>query len=113
AEGEAKAAAVLAVGQAEAEAMEKRAEAFAQYNEAAVLQMLIEILPQMAEKVAAPMGSIDKLTVISSDGASTLPRQVTDNVLQTMQLLQDTTGVDLAGIVGGLGKKDAVVGEAG
>lgn len=111
AEGEAKAAAVLAVGQAEAEAMEKRAEAFAQYNEAAVLQMLIEILPQMAEKVAAPMGSIDKLTVISTDGAAALPKQVADNVLQTMQLLQDTTGVDLAGIVGGLGKKDVVAGE--
>jgi flotillin len=65
----------------------------------------------MAEKVAAPMGSIDKLTVISTDGAAALPKQVADNVLQTMQLLQDTTGVDLAGIVGGLGKKDVVAGE--
>ena len=45
AEGEATAAATLAVGQAEAEAMDKRAEAFAHYNDAAVLQMLIEVLP--------------------------------------------------------------------
>ncbi|AQP51420.1 flotillin family protein [Tessaracoccus flavescens] len=99
AEGEAKAAAVLAVGQAEAEAMDKRAEAFAHYNDAAVLQMLIEVLPEMAGRIAAPMSSIDKLTVISSDGASTLPRQVNDNVLQTIQLLKDTTGFDLSNLI--------------
>jgi uncharacterized membrane protein YqiK len=40
AEGDAQAAAILAVGQSEAEAMNKRAEAFAHYNEAAVLHML-------------------------------------------------------------------------
>ncbi len=106
AEGEAKAAAVLAVGQAEAEAMEKRAEAFANYNEAAVLQMLVEILPQMAEKVAAPMGNIDALTVISSDGASSLPRQVSDNLLQTMQLVKDTTGFDLGSVLEKFGTTD-------
>ena len=45
------------------------------------------------------MSSIDKLTVISSDGASTLPRQVNDNVLQTIQLLKDTTGLDLSNLI--------------
>ena len=59
AEGEAQAAATLAVGQAEAGAMDKRAEAFANYNDAAVLQMLIEVLPQIAKEVAAPM-SVDR-----------------------------------------------------
>ncbi|MDO5092692.1 MAG: SPFH domain-containing protein [Propionibacteriaceae bacterium] len=95
AEGEAKAAAVLAVGTAEAEAMNKRAAAFANYNEAAVLQMLIEVLPQVAEKVAAPMGSIDKLTVVSTEGAAALPRQINDNVLQTVEMIKNTTGIDL------------------
>ncbi|HJE50674.1 MAG TPA: flotillin family protein [Tessaracoccus flavescens] len=107
AEGEAKAAAVLAVGQAEAEAMDKRAEAFAHYNDAAVLQMLIEVLPQMAEKVAAPMGAIDKLTVISSDGASTLPKQVGDNLMQTLQLVKDTTGFDLTSVLDRIADKGA------
>ncbi len=54
AEGEAQASATLAVGHAEAEAMDKRASAFAHYNDAAVLQMLIEVLPQIAREVAAP-----------------------------------------------------------
>nr|WP_243731581.1 SPFH domain-containing protein [Nocardioides ochotonae] len=99
AEGEAKAAATLAIGQAEAEAMDKRAEAFAHYNDAAVLQMLIEVLPQVAREVAAPIGAIDQLTVVSTDGAAALPRQVTDNVVQTMSMLKTTTGLDLEALI--------------
>jgi flotillin len=99
AEGEAQAAAILATGQAEAEAMEKKAEAFAHYGEAAVLQMLVEVLPKMAKEVAAPLGAIDKLTVISTDGASQVPKQVTNGIVQTMELLQNTTGVDLQNLM--------------
>ncbi|WP_461022088.1 flotillin family protein [Thalassiella azotivora] len=99
AEGEAQAAAILATGQAEAEAMEKRAAAFAKYNEAAVLQMLVEVLPKVAAEVAAPMGAIDKLTVVSTDGAGAMPKQVTNNIVQTMELLKNTTGVDLEGLL--------------
>ena len=112
AEGEAKAAAVAAVGTAEAEAMDKRAEAFAHYNEAAVLQMLIEVLPQVAEKVAAPLSSIDKLTVVSTDGASALPKTVNDNMLQTVELVKNTTGIDLLDVLKQrVGKADVVAGE--
>ncbi|NYD56930.1 flotillin [Nocardioides marinisabuli] len=99
AEGEAKAAATLAVGQAEAEAMDKRAEAFAHYNDAAVLQMLIEVLPKVAKEVAAPISAIDQLTVISTDGAGAMPKQVTDNVTQTMSMLKATTGLDLEALI--------------
>ncbi len=98
-EGEAQAAAILATGQAEAEAMTKRADAFGRYNEAAVLQMLIEVLPKVAREVAAPMSAIDKLTVISTDGAGSVPKQVSSNVLQTLQLLKDTMGVDLEALL--------------
>jgi flotillin len=100
-EGQANAAAILATGQAEAEAMTKRAEAYARYNQAAVLEMLVSVLPQIAKEVAAPMGSIDKLTVISTDGAGRLPQQVNDNVVQVMEMLKTTTGVDLAELVRG------------
>lgn len=99
AEGEAQAAAVLAVGQAEAEAMDKRAEAFAHYNDAAVLQMLIEVLPQIAKEVAAPISAIDQLTVVSTDGAGALPKQVTDNMVQTLTMLKTSTGLDLDALI--------------
>lgn len=95
AEGEAQASAILATGAAEAEAMNKRADAFARYNEAAVLQMLVEVLPQVARELAAPMASIDQLTVLSTDGAAALPRQVTENLTQTMAMVKSTTGIDI------------------
>ncbi|WP_053202978.1 flotillin family protein [Jiangella muralis] len=95
AEGDAEASSILARGHAEAAAMDKRAEAFAHYNEAAVLQMLVEVLPALAREVSAPISAIDKLTVVSSDGVSSLPRQVTDNVVQTLEMLKNATGLDL------------------
>ncbi|MGB3953868.1 MAG: SPFH domain-containing protein [Brooklawnia sp.] len=100
AEGDAKAAAILATGQAEAEAMNRKADAYARYNEAAVIEMLVSALPEIAEQVSAPLGSIDTLTVISTDGASQVAKQVTNGVVQTVQLLKDTTGVDLTKLAG-------------
>ena len=79
--------------------MDKRADAFARYNEAAVLQMLVEVLPKVAREVAAPMAAIDQLTVVSTDGAGALPKQVTDNLTQTMAMLKNTTGVDMQEIL--------------
>ncbi|WP_406382518.1 flotillin family protein [Streptomyces sp. NBC_01618] len=98
-EGEAEAAAIAAKGAAEAEAMQKKADAFAQYGDAAVLQMLVEVLPQVVAKAAEPLSAIDKMTVISTDGASQVARTVTDNVAQGMELLSSTTGVDLAALL--------------
>ena len=85
--------------EAEAEAMNKRAAAYSRYNEAAVLEMLVNVLPAVAKEVAAPMGNIDKLTVISTDGAGQLPKQVGTNVAQVVEMLKDTTGVDLSKLV--------------
>ena len=79
--------------------MDKRAAAFAHYNDAAVLQMLIQVLPEIAREVAAPIASIDQLTVLSTDGAGALPKQVTDNVVQTLQMLKTATGIDLQDMI--------------
>ncbi|WP_233415759.1 flotillin family protein [Streptomyces sp. N35] len=95
-EGDAQASAVLAQGTAEAEAMHKKADAYERYGEAAQLQMLIEVLPQIVAKAAEPLSAVDKLTVISTDGAGQLPRTVANNVAQGIELLASTTGVDLA-----------------
>jgi len=100
AEGEAEASAIWAKGQAEAQAMHKKADAYARYNQAAVLEMLVSVLPEIAREVAAPLGAIDKLTVISADGANQLPRQVSDNVVQVIEMLKNATGVDLQHLLG-------------
>ncbi|MFI0981271.1 flotillin family protein [Streptomyces sp. NPDC021093] len=104
-EGESEAAAIAAKGAAEAEAMQKKADAFSQYGDAAVIQMLVEALPQVVAKASEPLSAIDKMTVISTDGASQLSRTVTDNVAQGMELLSSTTGVDLAALLKGIAQK--------
>src|SRR5690606_35997405 len=91
-----------AKGAAEADAMHKKADAFERYGDAAVLQMLVEVLPQVVAKAAEPLSAVEKMTVISTDGAGKLPRAVADNVAQGMELLSSTTGVDLAQLLSGL-----------
>ena len=104
-EGEAQAAAIAAKGSAEAEAMQKKADAFDRYGDAAVLQMLVEVLPQVVAKAAEPLAAVDKMTIISTDGASQLTRTVTDNVAQGMELLSSATGVDLTSLLHGITQK--------
>src|SRR5438045_845179 len=108
-EGAAEASAILARGQAEAEAMRRKADAFAEYGEAAVLGVVVRVLPQVVEKAAAPMAAIDKMTVISTDGASSLTKSVAANVAQGLQLGTDLTGIDLAALLGKLSGNNGTV----
>jgi flotillin len=98
-EGAAEASATLARGQAEAEAMRAKAEAFAEYGEAAVLDLVVRILPNVVEAASRPIGEIDKMTVISTDGASALTRSVASNVSQALQVSSDLTGIDLSSLL--------------
>lgn len=102
-EGKAEAEAILARGRAEAEAMRLKADAFAKYGEAAVLDLLVRVLPEVVGAASAPISGIDKMTVISTDGASSLSRSVADNVAQGLQLGSDLTGVDLGALLRKLG----------
>ncbi len=101
--GEAEAAAIQAKGVAEAEAMEKKAEAYAKYNKAAVAEMMIKVLPDVAAKIAEPLGQIDKITIIGGDGGSNGVDQVAGNVPAVMaklfESMKEATGIDLADIV--------------
>jgi len=85
--------------------MQKKADAYAEYTDAAVLEMITEMLPKVAHEVAAPMGSIDKLTVISTDGAGQLPKQVTANLTQVLQMVSDATGVNVNDLVANASSK--------
>jgi flotillin len=110
-EGAAEASSILARGQAEAEAMRRKAEAFAEYGEAAVLDLLVRVLPEVVKQASAPMAGIDKMTVISTDGASSLTKSVASNVAQGLQLGTDLTGIDLAKLVARLGSAGGALAE--
>lgn len=94
AQGEAEAAAILARGEAEAEATRAKAEAYKQFNDAAVLAQVLEVLPAVANELAAPYGNIDKLSVISSDGESKIGENISKGLAQVLDMVQATTGVD-------------------
>ena len=87
--------------------MEKKASAYAQYNDAAVLDLLSTMLPQLVKEAAAPMANIDTVTVISTDGASQLTKNVASNVAQGMQIANDLLGVDLGALFQRLGAAKA------
>lgn len=99
AKGEAEAAAIQAKGIAEAEAMEKKAEAMKKYGQAAMLEMIIKTLPEMAKAVAEPLSSIDKITIIDSGdgkgGASAVGGYVPNVLAKTLESVKETTGIDL------------------
>lgn len=101
--GEAEAAAIQAKGLAEAEAMEKKAEAYAKYNKAAVAEMMIQVLPEVAAKIAEPLGQIDKITIIGGDGGANGVDQVAGNVPAVMaklfESMKEATGIDLSEII--------------
>uniref|UniRef100_A0A673LNG9 Flotillin n=1 Tax=Sinocyclocheilus rhinocerous TaxID=307959 RepID=A0A673LNG9_9TELE len=67
--GEAEAFAMEAKGRAEAEQMTKKAEAFKEYKEGAMVDMLLEKLPLMAEEISKPLCAAQKVTMVSSGGS--------------------------------------------
>lgn len=73
----------------------------------AVLQMLVEVLPQVVAKASEPLSAIDKMTVISTDGASQRSRTVADNVAHGVELLNSTTGVDLAQLLKSITRRNS------
>lgn len=83
--------------------MEKKAEAYAKYNKAAVAEMMIKVLPEVAGKIAEPLSQIDKITIIGGDGNSNGVEHVAGNVPAVMtklfESMKETTGIDLANII--------------
>ena len=98
---EAEAEAIRQKGLAEAEAMKQKAEAYKQYNDAAVAEMMIKVLPEIARSVAQPLSSIDKVSIIGGDasGVSGVSGNVPVLMAQTMEAMKEATGIDMRDIV--------------
>lgn len=102
--GEAEAAAIQAKALAEAEGMEKKAEAFKLYGEAAILETIVKVMPEIARELAAPMSNIDSLTVIDSNGANKLTQGITDNMSAIPAIIEAMTGKGFGELLGSFGK---------
>ncbi|WP_166871558.1 flotillin family protein [Salinibacterium sp. ZJ450] len=99
-EGQAQADAIRAKGNAEAEATKAAADALAHQSDALIQLRMIESLPLIARELAAPMGNIDQLTVISTDGASQLTKNVVSGLTEVDSVLSSTMGVSVRDLLG-------------
>src|SRR5699024_5760197 len=85
--------------EAEAEALRAQAEAYKQFNDAAVLSKVLEALPTVAGELVAPYANIKDLSIVSTDGESKLANSVSNNLAQVLEVVRGTTGVDLSDLV--------------
>ena len=98
ARGLAEAAVIEAQGRATAEAIAAKAESFKQYNEAAVIEMIVRVLPEVAGRISEPLSKTEKMVIINSGngpggGASKLTGDVTTIISQLPPVLESLTGV--------------------
>ncbi|RHW38990.1 flotillin family protein [Neobacillus notoginsengisoli] len=105
AQGESDAEIIRLKGLAEAEAKQKIAEAFEQFGEAAVMDMIMKMLPEYAKQVAAPLANIDKISIVDTGGggAGGGANRVTGYATNLMAGLQETlkasSGIDLKELI--------------
>lgn len=95
--GEAEAGSIEAVGKAEAEKMRLKAEAYQQYGEAAKTALVLEALPKIAGKVAAPLGRTNEIVILSGDGGR-VTGEVNRLLAELPVSVNALTGVDLSKI---------------
>uniref|UniRef100_S4RGD7 Flotillin n=1 Tax=Petromyzon marinus TaxID=7757 RepID=S4RGD7_PETMA len=98
--GEAEAYAIEAKAKAEAEQMLQKAQAFKDYEEAAMVDLLLETLPKIATEVSQPLSKARKVTMISSGGGEVGASKLTSEVLDIMSKLPESverlTGVKIS-----------------
>ncbi len=103
AQGLAEGQAVKAKGMAEAEAMAKKAEAWQQYNQAAIIERLIEVLPQVAREIAQPLAQTDRIVMVSTGGddvgASKITGDVAKVIAQLPAVVEALSGIDVQNLV--------------
>jgi flotillin len=91
-------------GLAEAEAMAAKARSWGDYNEAAVTDRVLEVLPQLAAAVSAPLAKTDRIVMIGGNGAATagasrITKDVTQIVAELPDLVEALTGMKFEELV--------------
>jgi flotillin len=77
--------------------MQQKAESFKQYNQAAVIEMIVRVLPEVAGKISEPLAKTEKMVIINSGngsgGASRLTGDITQIISQLPPVLESLTGI--------------------
>ena len=106
ARGLAQADIIKAQGLSEAEATSKKAAAWQEYTQAAILQQILDKLPALASAIAQPLAKTEKIVVISSGGdgnsgagVSRITKDVADTMSQIPAVIEALTGISLTDVL--------------
>src|SRR6201993_2185762 len=104
-QGEAEAEIIFKKGEAEAKAMNVKAEAFQEYNQAAVIDRLFASMPEVVRALASPLANIDKITIVSTgngdaSGMNKITGDITKMAAQVPALFETLSGMPLSDLLG-------------
>ena len=106
--GEAEAEAIRLKALAEAEGIDKKAEAMKKYGEAAVIEMIMGALPEIAKNVAEPLSKVDKITMYGEGNSAKLLSDIVNGTTQVTEGISAGMGIDIKSLImGALGAKMA------
>jgi flotillin len=105
AQGEAEAEIILKKGEAEAKAMNVKAQAYQEWNQAAVLDKLISQMPEVVRALASPLANVDKITVVSTGNGDTaglnkITGDMTQMAAQVPALFETLSGMKISDLLG-------------
>ena len=100
-QGEAEAEIIFKKGEAEAKAMNIKAEAYQEFNQAAIVDKLITNMPEVVKALAAPLANVDKITVVSTGngdaaGLNKITGDMTKMAAQIPALFETLSGMPLS-----------------
>jgi len=103
-EGEAEAEIIFRKGEAEAKAMNVKAEAYQEWNQAAVVDKLITQMPEMVRAMAAPLANVDRITIVSTgDGEAAGAHRITGDLAaiaaQVPALFESLSGMQMSDLL--------------
>src|ERR1700729_3033530 len=101
AQGEAEAEIIFKKGEAEAKAMNVKAEAYKEYNQAAMIDKLFAIMPEVVRALAAPLANVDKITIVSTgdgetSGMNKITGDITKMAAQVPALFETLSGMPMS-----------------
>jgi flotillin len=105
AQGEAEAEIIFKKGEAEAKAMNVKAEAYQEYNQAAVIDKLFTNMPELVRALASPLANVDKITIVSTGngdaaGMNKITGDITKMAAQVPALFETLSGMNISELLG-------------
>ncbi len=100
--GKAEAEAIRAKALAEAEGIDKKAEAMKKYGDAAVIEMVMQALPEIARHVAEPLSKVDKITMYGEGNSAKLLEDIITGTSQVTEGIAQGMGIDVKSLVAGM-----------